>query len=824
MSIDLDHLTPAQIQTLIARVPELPMQEKVELLEQLEAYDVKNARRRAREDFLVFCHRVYPGFKEGPHHRHLKPLLHDMVRSDWKDDETVPPHALRLTVSMPPRFGKSESIAYLYVAWYFGHNPGHQVMMVTHTEDLSASFGRKVRDLIDTTEYQAIFEGSVQVSKDKAASGNWTTVQKGVYLALGVGTSAAGKGADLLVADDLVSEQAVLYGNPETAFDNAWTYMQVGPLQRLMPSGRIIMIGCMTAETRVLMADGSEKELQHIVVGDEIATYDAGKITTSRVTNWIKHTSDFVYRIRTTSGKIVRANKRHPFLVDRNGERTWVRVRDLKVGDCLVEAVQPTDVNVLSKSRGCVSSATDASCEPMGALAVVGQDIGASGEASSAPQRGAALLQPQKDYARPATTPPFGVQESIGSPKSRSVLATSSIGTGLLQRLTTACSRLKEVVAQFANSLLQRKIPGRAESQSCTSITATTPTRSEASCATTATWPSGTQERKSDCAPLPSTYISTASAIIEIVEDGFEPVFDMEVERTENFIASGVVSHNTRWGKRDPIGRALKWAEESPLSLQWHEVRFPAIINGKSLWPEQWPLNELLAKKAGMLPQFWSAQYMQTPTSEEGALIKREDWRIWTSETPPEVDFVLQTWDTAHEKATKNDYSACQTWGVWYNEETERNELILLNGFHKRMEFPELKKRAKAEYDEWEPEELIIEKKAAGAPLIQELRTMDIAVTAVSPSRGARGMSNDKYARVNAIASIFRDGCVWAPDTRWAREIIELCAEFPNGEFDDPVDCVEMAVSRYRRGGFLRLSSDAPEDDNSVQPRRRAYY
>ena len=523
MSIDLDHLTPAQIQTLIARVPELPMQEKVELLEQLEAYDVKNARRRAREDFLVFCHRVYPGFKEGPHHRHLKPLLHDMVRSDWKDDETVPPHALRLTVSMPPRFGKSESIAYLYVAWYFGHNPGHQVMMVTHTEDLSASFGRKVRDLIDTMEYQAIFEGSVQVSKDKAASGNWTTVQKGVYLALGVGTSAAGKGADLLVADDLVSEQAVLYGNPETAFDNAWTYMQVGPLQRLMPSGRIVMIG-------------------------------------------------------------------------------------------------------------------------------------------------------------------------------------------------------------------------------------------------------------------------------------------------------------TRWGKRDPIGRALKWAEESPLSLQWHEVRFPAIINGKSLWPEQWPLNELLAKKAGMLPQFWSAQYMQTPTSEEGALIKREDWRIWTSETPPEVDFVLQTWDTAHEKATKNDYSACQTWGVWYNEETERNELILLNGFHKRMEFPELKKRAKAEYDEWEPEELIIEKKAAGAPLIQELRTMDIAVTAVSPSRGARGMSNDKYARVNAIASIFRDGCVWAPDTRWAREIIELCAEFPNGEFDDPVDCVEMAVSRYRRGGFLRLSSDAPEDDNSVQPRRRAYY
>lgn len=856
MAEPLEHLTPAQIQLLIARIPELPLQEKVDLLERLEAYDLKNARRRAREDFLVFCHRVYPGFKEGPHHRHLRPLLHDMARADW-EGATPPPHALRLTVSMPPRFGKalaldteiptpdrgfvrmgdlrvgdkvfavdgtitevigvspvwrdrpvcrvttndgysvvadrshewdvvvdrkrpkwktvdteyvlrktahtkesralriplqgaaqypersfsvdpyvlgvwlgdgrsdsaalctaddfifnkvnaiegdeyteyaksgktrhwrpgpigkrgdksslqtrlrdlgvlnnkhipqaymtasveqrlallqglmdtdgavakkgccsfyntnemlarqvqelvqslgvkaslvsgpatlnrqqfglcwkvhffmdrvasiprkaercrqaartperyiraeaagiadtvcievahpshlflctrgyipthnSESIAFLYVAWYLGRNPSHQVMMITHTEELSSGFGRKVRDLIDTPEYQAIFEGSVQVSKDKSASGNWTTVQKGVYLALGVGGSAAGKGADLLIADDLVSEQAVLYGNPETAFEQAWQYMQVGPLQRLMPGGRIIMIG-------------------------------------------------------------------------------------------------------------------------------------------------------------------------------------------------------------------------------------------------------------------------------------------------------------TRWGRRDPIGRALHWAAENPQSLPWHEVRFPAILNGKSLWPEQWPLEQLLAKKAGMLPQFWQAQYMQEPTAEEGALIKREDWRIWPADKPPPpVDFVLQVWDTAHETKNKNDYSACQTWGIWFNEETERNEIIILNGFHRRMEFPELKRKAKDEYEYWEPEELIIEKKAAGAPLIQELRTMDIAVTAISPSRGTRMQSNDKYARVNAISAVFRDGCVWAPDTRWAREIIELCAAFPNGESDDPVDCVEMAISRYRRGGFIRLSDDRREDDNPGIPRRRAYY
>ena len=1158
MAEPLENLTPAQIQLLIARIPELPLQEKVDLLERLEAYDIKNARRRAREDFLVFCHRVYPGFKEGPHHRHLRPLLHDMARADW-EGSTPPPHALRLTVSMPPRFGKalaldteiptpdrgfvrmgdlrvgdkvfavdgtitevigvspvwrdrpvcrvttndgysvvadrshewdvvvdrkrpkwktvdteyvlrktahtkearalriplqgaaqypersfsvdpyvlgvwlgdgrtdsaamctaddfifnkvnaiegdeyteyaksgktrhwrpgpigkrgdksslqtrlrdlgvlnnkhipqaymtasveqrlallqglmdtdgavakkgccsfystnemlarqvqelvqslgtkaslasgpatlnrqqfglcwkvhffmdraasiprkaercrqaartperyiraeaagvadtvcievahpshlflctrgyipthnSESIAFLYVAWYLGRNPSHQVMMITHTEELSAGFGRKVRDLIDTPEYQAIFEGSVQVSKDKSASGNWTTVQKGVYLALGVGGSAAGKGADLLIADDLVSEQAVLYGNPETAFEQAWQYMQVGPLQRLMPGGRIIMIGCLTAETRVLMADGSEKEIQHVRPGDAVATYEGGQITTSSITNWIEHRPDKVYKIRTTSGKLVRANERHPFLVDRNGSREWVRVRNLKVGDCMVQVVPQPAAGAPSKQKGCAAPATSASCERTGASGhSEAAGTGANGGASSAQPKAAQQLSLQKGCATAATASRLGGQASTVAPKRKNAQAISSTATAFLQRTMTLWSSVKAAVAQFVGSPPARKTQGSEARQSCTSITATTPTRSGASCATTVTWPSGTQKPTSACSPLSTTYATTPDAIVDIAEDGVEPVYDIEVARTENFIANGVVSHNTRWGKRDPIGRALQWAAENPQSLPWHEVRFPAILNGKSLWPEQWPLEQLLAKKAGMLPQFWQAQYMQEPTAEEGALIKREDWRIWPADKPPPpVDFVLQVWDTAHEIKKKNDYSACQTWGVWFNEETERNEIILLNGFHRRMEFPELKRKAKDEYDYWEPEELIIEKKAAGAPLIQELRTMDIAVTAISPSRGTRMQSNDKYARVNAISAVFRDGCVWAPDTRWAREIIELCAAFPNGEFDDPVDCVEMAISRYRRGGFIRLSDDRREDDNPGIPRRRAYY
>jgi predicted phage terminase large subunit-like protein len=533
MTARLEELSQEQIQLLIARIPELPLDEKVALLEDLEAFDIKNARRRAREDFLVFCHRVYPGFKEGPHHRHLRPLLHDMAAT-WSNTEEIPPHALRLTVSMPPRFGKSESIAYLYVAWYLGHNPSHQIMMVTHTADLSASFGLKVRDLLDSPEYQEIFERSVQVSKDKSAAGNWTTVQGGVYLALGVGGNAAGKGADLLVADDLVSEQAVLYGNPAVAFETAWSYMQVGPLQRLMPGGRIIMVG-------------------------------------------------------------------------------------------------------------------------------------------------------------------------------------------------------------------------------------------------------------------------------------------------------------TRWGKQDPIAKAIQWSKDKKAegALPWHEVRFPAVMeverDGKtqtvSLWPEQWSLSELMSKKAGMRPAFWAAQYMQEPTSDSAALLKREYWNWWLLGDAPDCSFVIQTWDTAHETKTKNDYSACTTWGVFFNEHKAKHDIIALDYWKGRLEFPDLKKKAREFYDRWKPDDLIIEKKAAGAPLIQELRAQGLYVMEVSPSRGKVGVSNDKYARTNAVTPIFEDGRVWVPDTAWGRELVEVCADFPNGEYDDPVDCTVMAMERFRRGGFISLSDDEDDADNEpLAPPVAAYY
>jgi predicted phage terminase large subunit-like protein len=511
----MDPLSPQGVAAILAALPSMSEAEKEAMLADLDSLAHAKELDKCRANFLAFCHKVYPEFKEGPHHRNMNLYLGQVLTGD----------ELRLTVSMPPRFGKSITIAYLFVAWYLGHNPSHHIMMVTHTADLSADFGRMVRNLLNAPVYRELFPNTL-VSADKSAANNWATTLGGKYLAIGIGANVAGHGAHLLIADDLVSEQAVM-ANPDMVFASAWQYMQVGPMQRLMPGGRIIMIG-------------------------------------------------------------------------------------------------------------------------------------------------------------------------------------------------------------------------------------------------------------------------------------------------------------TRWGKKDPIGRALQWAEHNPDAMPWREIRFPAILpSGKSLWPEQWPVDQLLSKKAGMFPQYWAAQYMQEPTSEEGAIIKREWWRVWEADDPPECEVILQSWDTAHEVKSRNDPSAVTTWGIFCNEkEKDAMQIILLDAWQGHKEFPELKKFAIEYYQEFKPDMVIIEKKAAGAPLIQELRAIGLPVMEYSPSRKGGGVANDKRARLNAIADMFASGMVWTPDRRWAREVIDQVAEFPNGEHDDLVDTTSQAMMRIRQGGFIRLVTDADADEEDDSQYRTAvnYY
>lgn len=277
----------------------------------------------------------------------------------------------------------------------------------------------------------------------------------------------------------------------------------------------------------------------------------------------------------------------------------------------------------------------------------------------------------------------------------------------------------------------------------------------------------------------------------------------------------------TRWSKRDLTGQILNNASKRETD-EWEVIEFPALMpSGKPLWEEFWSQKELEAIKQELPVSKWEAQYQQNPTSEEGAIIKREMWKIWEHDEPPVCEYVIQSWDTAFEKSTRADYSACTTWGVFRKENESGeyvNHIILLEALKDRMEFPELKRKAYEKYKEWNPDTLIIEKKAAGAPLVYEMRQMGIPVQEYTPSKG-----NDKIARVNAISDLFSSGYVWCPQTRWADEVMEECASFPNGDHDDLVDSTSQALLRFRQGGFLRLNTDEP-DELPTFKRRVEYY
>ena len=281
-----------------------------------------------------------------------------------------------------------------------------------------------------------------------------------------------------------------------------------------------------------------------------------------------------------------------------------------------------------------------------------------------------------------------------------------------------------------------------------------------------------------------------------------------------------IVCVMTRWSTKDLIGKLLAHQKEAK-SDKWHVVEFPAILEDDDppvpVWPEYWKLEELESVKATLPVGKWNAQWMQNPTSEEGAILKREWWRKYDREDIPALHHVIQSYDTAFLKKETADYSAITTWGIFYPDEDSGANLILLDAIKGRYEFPELRRLALEQYKYWNPETVIVEAKASGLPLTHELRQMDIPVINFTPSKG-----NDKHVRVNTCAPLFESGMIWAPDEKFAQEVIEECAAFPFGDHDDLVDSTTQAIMRFRQGGLLKHPEDYVTEER--KPMKRNYY
>ena len=274
----------------------------------------------------------------------------------------------------------------------------------------------------------------------------------------------------------------------------------------------------------------------------------------------------------------------------------------------------------------------------------------------------------------------------------------------------------------------------------------------------------------------------------------------------------------TRWGTKDLTGRLIDAQAKEPKADQWEVIEFPAILpSNKPIWPEYWDIETLQTTKASLTEQKWQAQWQQKPTSEEGSIIKREWWKVWDEKEVPDLIHVIQSYDTAFSRKETADYSAITTWGVFSHPRKNRPQIILLDADRGRWEFTELKKHAIDKYKFWEPETVIVEAKASGLPLTDELRSAGIPVVNYTPSRG-----QDKHVRVNSVAPLFEAGQVWVPDERWTEDVIEECAAFPFGDHDDYVDSTTQALMRYRQGNFIQLPDDYYDEPRTVE--QREYY
>jgi predicted phage terminase large subunit-like protein len=700
-----------------------------------------------------------------------------------------PSHLFLAGVGMLPTCNSEEASRY-FPAYALGKYPDLDIIATSYSSDLASSINRDIQRIIDTDEYHELFPGTTLGGRNirTVADGSYLrnsdvfeiVNHKGVYKSAGVGAGVTGRGARVILVDDPIKDAAE--AGSETVRQSIWDWFTSTLYTRLMPGGGIIVIMCMTGDTPVLMADDTEKMLAKIVVGDEIATYENGRISTSTVKHWKNQGRDLTYEIMMTSGKTVRANERHPFLVCRNGRSEWVRLKDLRTGDRLVRVV--TNLGNGANGKACSALSTD----------VMNQSVA----------KGTAYRTTKKSELK------MGSFASVAQTSTE--LYECATDTALNQMSSTHSSRNKMGAAPSAASRHLRPTVERTGLTSSALTTTTPQERCADFCATIATLPLGMERQNEFCSPLLNTYESTLDEIVSITESGYEDVFDIEVDRTENFIANGLVSHNTRWHMDDLVGRLRENMKKG--GEQWQVFSFPAVAEhdeydengellryeGEALHPERFGIESLARIKKAVGSRVWAALYQQRPSAAEGNIFKRENWkkirapRQLTLMTKEErkgylrelgVERVIQRWDTALGEKKKSDYSACVTLGV------AKSRYYVLNVWKAQLPFPDVKDKVSALYDMWSPSKVVVEGggSASGKATVQtmkrETRVPLFEVPAVL----------DKVLRAELMSPNHESGLVWMFENEdWTSDFEDQCANFPAIKHDDDVDAFVGAL------------------------------
>ena len=698
----------------------------------------------------------------------------------------------KILVSMPPRSGKSQLTSTYFPLWLLRRHPSWKLGLISHSDTLSIGWGREVRRILEENRERY----GVRIAHDAGAASHWQTEARGSVTARSVGQSVTGLGFKVLLIDDAVKDFAAAHS--ELQRKKLWEWWTINATTRLEPPALVVMIGCLTAETPVLLEDGREVPIADVRPGDRAVTYDEeGGLAVSSVTNWANQGPDDVYTVTMASGKKVRANAKHPFLtITESGERAWKRTDELRAGENL--------------------------------LAVVGAD----GAASRARRTDASFLSARRASADPTTGAPTGPPAANAGRPSSTAALTSGTDTGWSWSTTSGCWIPRTASARFATVL--RTLPTPEERVSSSWTTATIPEMSEGSSATTATSSSATARPLSVSAVPSPTSALTSDRIVSVELTGREDVYDVEVDGTHTFIANGLVTHNTRWHEDDLIGRVRSPRYEGDPS-EWEVISFPALAEeGDVLGREPGeplisPLVEETPEEAlerwGEIKRTvgsygWASLYQQRPSPARGAIFDVGWWRYWTTDPtrvtddgrvvlfdPSKSGRWLDSWDTSFKGEGSSDFVVGQRWcrqganrflvaqqrGRWsFTQTLERMRQWGLRDAPLRSPYGHL------------VHERLIEEAANGAAIIDTLRD---EIPGIRPIKATRG----KEARARAITPEVESGNVYLPlpeddGNEWVGDLLSELRAFPHGSNDDQVDALDQALAELRESGVPQIT------------------
>lgn len=829
-----------QIREIMALYPQLSPERQAEVSEMIAQMVSAKETLVCQDDFLAFVRKMWPGFVPGAHHKIIANAFERIARGELK----------RVCISLPPRSTKSELSSYLFPAWFLGKFPNKQIIQASHKAELAVGFGRKVRNLVGSEPYREVF-ADVGLRADSKAAGRWNTTHGGVYMAAGVGAGIAGFGADLVVIDDPHDEQEAMHGahDPEV-FAKAYDWYVTGPRQRLQPGAAICIIATRWSKLdligRVLAAQMDNPK------ADQWEVIEIPALLPSGASYWPEYWP--LEELLATQANIppVRWNAQYMQALAMDTPiptpSGWTTMADIRVGDEVIGS-SGRPVRVIGKSevfRGRPSyrvSSDDGACvvadEDHLWTVKMGRNDGkfftktTKRLALRQAERSARGLDPRRP--RPPEVPAWSFPEA-DLPLDPYVLGVW-LGDGNTGGATINAHEDDQVWLRAELERCGFPTTDHAKPQSFGVLGGLRTKLREMGVLDRKMVPpaylrASAQQRLSLLQGLMDTDGTVSASgqcyFAQAREDIADAVYELVLS-----LGGKPFKRLVKHGEREmSCGRALPSGEHwrvffylpdafrMPRKLarcRARKTKIGRFLSFESIGPVDTVCIRVDAEDGIFLAGRGCLPTHNSPTAEEGALIKREWWnRVETSRMPrrDDLEFVIQSWDTAHRISQRSDFSVCTTWGV----SDSGRRLYLMDVHKERMEFPELKAKALELYKKWEPDSCIIEGKAAGDPLIQELRRMGIPIASYTPSRG-----EDKMVRVNSIADVFSSGMVYAPETRWADELIEEFAEFPYGTHDDQVDSSSLALMRYRQGNFLRLSSDE-YDEEEFAPLKADYY